>query len=75
MKKGFISLCLLACIALMAQGCATTPVQQGAVSGAAVGAVAGQVIGKNREATAIGAGVGALGGALFNDKYKVQKRN
>ena len=75
MKKGLISLCLLACIAFLSQGCVTsTPAQRGAVGGAAAGALAGQVIGGNTKSTLIGAGAGAIGGALLNDSYKVQKR-
>ena len=38
--------------------------------GGAVGAVAGQIIGGDTEATLIGAGAGALGGALLNDTMK-----
>ena len=74
MKKGFISLCLLACIAYFSHGCASTPAQRGAVGGAAAGAVAGQIIGRDTKSTLIGAGAGALGGALLNDSFKVEKR-
>jgi hypothetical protein len=75
MKKRFISLCLLACIAYFSHGCASsTPAQRGAVGGAAAGAVAGQVIGRDTKSTLIGAGAGALGGALLNDSFKVEKR-
>jgi len=59
---------LLVVLVFMTGGCANmTPTQKGAVGGAAVGAVAGQLIGGNTKATLIGAGVGALGGALLND--------
>lgn len=59
-------LCLAAPVAL--GGCADmTPTQKGAAYGAGAGAIAGQLIGGSTEATLIGAGVGALGGALFND--------
>jgi outer membrane lipoprotein SlyB len=51
-----------------------TPAQEGAVGGAAVGAIAGQLIGGNTTSTLIGAGVGALGGALLNDELKKDKK-
>ena len=47
-----------------------TPAQEGAVGGAAAGAIAGQIIGGSTKATLIGAGAGALGGALLNDHLK-----
>jgi hypothetical protein len=60
---------LLACLTLM--GCATTPVQQGALGLGAVGAGAGAIIGSTTghagEGALIGAGVGALTGALVGD--------
>jgi hypothetical protein len=74
MKNVWFVLCLLLTIAVLSVGCATTPVQRGAVGGGAAGAVAGQLIGGNTKSTLIGAGVGALGGALFNDTYKVERR-
>jgi len=74
MKKVLFILCLLISIAALSAGCATTPVQRGAVGGGAAGAVAGQLIGGNTKSTLIGAGVGALGGALFNDTMKVERR-
>ena len=59
---------LLLVLTFLVGGCANmTPTQKGAVGGAAAGAVAGQLIGGNTKATLIGAGVGALGGALLND--------
>ena len=74
MKKAKFTLCVLIAIAFMYSGCAgpMTATQRGAAGGAAVGAVAGQLAGKNTKATMIGAGVGALGGALLNDAQ--QKR-
>ena len=74
MKKCFLILCFLMLTAVLFASCATTPTQRGAVGGGAAGAVAGQLIGGNTKSTMIGAGVGALGGALFNDSYKVQRR-
>ncbi len=68
MKKRFLILilCLMAPVAL--SGCADmTPTQKGAAYGAAGGAIAGQLIGGSTSATLIGAGAGALGGALIND--------
>jgi len=75
-KKGMILvLCLLISIPMLFGGCAgMTPAQEGAVGGAAVGAVAGQLIGGNTKSTLIGAGVGALGGALLNDEMKKGKK-
>ena len=68
MEKLFFTLCVLISLAVTFGGCATaTPTQRGAASGAAVGAITGQIIGKNSKSTMIGAGVGALGGALLND--------
>ena len=64
---GISVLALLLCSLLLA-GCATaTPAQKGAMGGAVVGGLAGQLIGGNTSSTLIGAGVGALGGALLND--------
>ena len=74
MKKGLLMLCLFMTIVILSVGCATTAVQRGAVGGGAAGAVAGQLIGGNTKSTVIGAGVGALGGALFNDTRKVVRR-
>jgi hypothetical protein len=75
-KRGMILvLCLLISIPMLFGGCAgMTPAQEGAVGGAAVGAVAGQLIGGNTTSTLIGAGVGALGGALLNDEMKKGKK-
>jgi osmotically inducible lipoprotein OsmB len=69
MKRKFIVMfCLFLALFVTIGGCANmTPTQRGAVGGAAVGAVAGQLIGGNTTATLIGAGAGALGGALLND--------
>jgi len=60
---------LLASLSLINVGCSTyaTPGEVGAARGAAVGAIAGQAIGRNTKSTLIGAGVGALGGAVLND--------
>jgi len=75
-KRGMILvLCLLISTPTIFGGCAgMTPAQEGAVGGAAVGAVAGQLIGGNTTSTLIGAGVGALGGALINDELKKDKK-
>ena len=67
-RVAIIILCLLISIPILFGGCANmTAAQKGAVGGGAVGAVAGQLIGGSTKATMIGAGVGALGGALLND--------
>jgi len=42
--------------------------ERGAVGGAAAGALVGQAIGRNTSSTLIGAGVGALGGAVINNE-------
>ena len=74
-RSVIIVLCLLISIPILFGGCANmTPAQEGAVGGAAVGAVAGQLIGGNTSSTLIGAGVGALGGALINDELKKNKK-
>jgi len=74
-RRGLVlTLCVLIGFAMLFGGCANmTAAQKGAVGGAAVGAVAGQLIGGNTTATLIGAGVGALGGALLNDELKKDK--
>ena len=74
-RRGLVlTLCVLIAFAMFFGGCANmTAAQKGAVGGAAAGAVAGQLIGGNTTATLIGAGVGALGGALLNDELKKDK--
>ncbi len=68
-RKRIIILCLLLSTAIFFTACAgMSPTQRGAVGGAAVGAIAGQLIGGNTSSTLIGAGAGALGGALLNDQ-------
>jgi osmotically inducible lipoprotein OsmB len=74
-KGAILVLSLLISISILFGGCANmTPAQEGAVGGAAVGAIAGQLIGGNTTSTLIGAGVGALGGALLNDELKKDKK-
>jgi osmotically inducible lipoprotein OsmB len=74
-RSVIIVLCLLISIPILFGGCANmTPAQEGAVGGAAVGAIAGQLIGGNTTSTLIGAGAGALGGALLNDELKKDKK-
>ena len=73
--KVIVLLCLFVGLSVVFSGCANmTATQKGAVGGAAVGAVAGQIIGGNTTATLIGAGAGALGGALLNDHLDQQKK-
>jgi hypothetical protein len=70
-RGAILILCLLISIPILSGGCANmTPAQKGAVGGAAVGGAAGGLIGGSRKATLIGAGAGALGGALLNDELK-----
>jgi osmotically inducible lipoprotein OsmB len=69
MKLTTVFFCLLASAAVLLGGCATYE-ERGVVGGALAGAAVGQIIGKNTKSTMIGAGVGAVGGALLNDRYK-----
>jgi outer membrane protein OmpA-like peptidoglycan-associated protein len=66
----------LTCIAAIGlSGCATaTPEQQGAGTGALIGAVAGQLLGHDSKSTAIGAGLGALGGYVWSKNMEDKKR-
>ena len=74
-KGAILILCLLISIPIFSSGCANmTPAQKGAVGGAAAGGLAGGLIGGSRKATLIGAGVGALGGALLNDELQKGKK-
>lgn len=69
------SLALLVIGALVWQtGCTTTPAQRGALGGGAIGAAAGQILGDDTESTLLGAGIGALSGAMANDYIDSQKR-
>ena len=72
MKKMYTS-CLLAVLLasmLFNAGCSTYPsaAEVGGARGAAAGAIAGQAIGRNTKSTLIGAGIGAVGGAVLNDQ-------
>ena len=56
-------------------GCATaTPEQKGAGTGALIGAVAGQLLGHDSRSSAIGAGIGALGGYIWSKNMEDKKR-
>jgi len=58
-------------------GCASdgvTPQQKGAGTGAVIGAVAGQILGRDSKSTAIGAGLGALGGYVWSKNMEDKKR-
>ncbi len=62
-------------LAILLTGCATaTPEQKGAGTGAVIGAVAGQILGRDSKATAIGAGLGALGGYVWSKNMEDKKR-
>lgn len=67
---------LAACAVVVAlAGCATaTPEQKGAGTGALLGAVAGQLLGHDSRSTAIGAGLGALGGYVWSKNMEDKKR-
>lgn len=69
-----ISVVLLFGLTAVFQGCQSTPTQSGAMGGAAIGAIAGQLIGGDTESTLLGAGAGALGGAIMNDYRHQQKQ-
>ena len=62
-------------LAILLTGCATaTPEQKGAGTGALIGAVAGQVLGRDAKSSAIGAGLGALGGYIWSKNMEDKKR-
>lgn len=61
--------------AVLLTGCATaTQEQKGAGTGAVIGAVAGQILGRDSKSTAIGAGLGALGGYIWSKQMEDKKR-
>ena len=67
MKKFYIALIIMS---MAVVGCANTGrynTQNGAAAGAGLGAIAGQAIGRNTEATLIGAGVGTLLGSIYGN--------
>jgi len=67
MKK-ILSLFIIVCLYLA--GCASPGyynTQKGAAIGGGLGAIAGQAIGRNTEATLIGAGAGTLLGTIFGN--------
>lgn len=62
-------------VAVLLTGCATaTQEQKGAGTGAVIGAVAGQILGRDSKSTAIGAGLGALGGYIWSKSMEDKKR-
>ena len=62
-------------VAVWLSACATaTPEQKGAGTGAVIGAVAGQLLGRDSQSTAIGAGLGALGGYIWSRQMEDKKR-
>lgn len=65
----------LGCLLVFLSGCTSTPSQRGAVGGGLLGAAIGQIAGRDTEATLIGAGVGALTGAIVYDHIDQSKRS
>lgn len=66
---------ILSAVSILLTGCATaTPGQQGAGTGALIGAVAGQIMGRDARSSAIGAGLGALGGYVWSKNMEDKKR-
>lgn len=66
---------ILSAVSILLTGCATaTPEQQGAGTGALIGAVAGQIMGRDARSSAIGAGLGALGGYVWSKNMEDKKR-
>ena len=66
---------LSSAVAILLTGCATaTPEQKSAGTGALIGAVAGQILGRDSKSTAIGAGLGALGGYVWSKNMEDKKR-
>ncbi|WP_228768154.1 OmpA family protein [Limnohabitans sp. DM1] len=62
-------------VAVLLTGCATaTPEQKAAGTGALIGAVAGQILGHDSRSSAIGAGLGALGGYVWSKNMEDKKR-
>ena len=58
-------------VAVLLTGCATSSSEQkGAGTGAVIGAVAGQILGRDSKSTAIGAGLGALGGYIWSKQME-----
>ena len=66
---------LVSGLAILLTGCTTaTPEQKGAGTGALIGAVAGQILGHDARSSAIGAGLGALGGYVWPKNMEDKKR-
>lgn len=66
----------VALLALVLSACTSTatPEQKSAGTGALFGAVAGQILGRDSQSTAIGAGLGALGGYVWSKNMENKKR-
>ncbi|PIR05004.1 MAG: hypothetical protein COV57_01460 [Candidatus Liptonbacteria bacterium CG11_big_fil_rev_8_21_14_0_20_35_14] len=72
--KNLILLIVSVFVIFLNTGCQTTPTQSGAMWGGVIGGVAGQIIGHDTESTLLGAGAGALGGALLNNYVDNQRQ-
>jgi len=70
-----INLCLIITFSFLAAGCVEdmSAAQKGAIAGAAAGGAAGGLIGGDRHSTLVGAGMGAIGGALLNEEIQRRK--
>ena len=66
---------LVSGMAILLTGCANmSQEQKGAGTGAVIGAVAGQILGHDKRSSAIGAGIGALGGYIWSKNMEDKKR-
>lgn len=65
---------MVACGVWLAACTTASPEQKGTGTGALIGAVAGQLLGHDTRSTAIGAGLGALGGYVWSKNMEDKKR-
>ncbi len=75
MKNLIMMLSAATLLMLSVSGCLTTKAEKGGLGGAAAGAVAGQAIGRNTEATLLGAAIGGmLGYVVGNEMDKADRQ-